>query len=467
MWKLQKVILNTLDFEHVTQTICDALLKELGYSSFGYKIVVLSLINENKSTLERVAVSQTAEAKHALSLLPLPFTEIEIPLSDDNNVLIKTIKSGSPQITHNWYDLMRPAISRTDAESMQKKVGIMTSFVYPIKVSEKTIGAMIFSLSKDLRNFQGAEIELLGGFVDIIGLSVQNATLYKKLELSSTKLKKANERLLELDKLKDEFVSLASHELRTPMVSIRNYIWMVLNGKGGTVNPKQREYLHRAYDSTSRLSRLVNSMLNLSRIESGRVILSVEKADIRTVIHDVITEIGMRADKLKIKLALRKKVVSRTTGEVAALPTVVIDIDKIKEVLINLIGNSLKFTPTGGSITITLAVDKEHVTVGITDTGVGLTVDQIPKLFKKFSMLRESYSDNATLAQGTGLGLYIAKSIIELHQGTVWVESAGRGKGSSFYFTIPRYTEAHLQLLRRNQHNGKDVGIIHSAMMDY
>ncbi len=251
------------------------------------------------------------------------------------------------------------------------------------------------------------------------------------------------------------------------MVSIRNYIWMVLNGKGGKVNSKQREYLRRAYDSTSRLSRLVNSMLNLSRIESGRVILSVEQADIRKIIHDVMTEIGIRADKMGIKLTLRHKIESLNTGEAVQLPSVVIDIDKIKEVLVNLIGNSLKFTPAGGSITISLAVDSEHVRIGITDTGVGLDETQIPKLFKKFSMLRESYRTNASIAQGTGLGLYISKSIISLHKGKLWVESPGHGSGSTFYFTLPRYSEQHLQLLRRNHHNGKDAGIIHSAVSDY
>jgi signal transduction histidine kinase len=247
---------------------------------------------------------------------------------------------------------------------------------------------------------------------------------------------------------------MASHELRTPMVSIRNYVWMVLNGKGGKVNPKQREYLRRAYDSTSRLSRMVNSMLNLSRIESGRVILSVQQADIRKVIKDVIAEIGMRADKAGIKLTLRQKVEGEKSGEAVQLPSVIIDIDKIKEVLINLIGNSLKFTPAG-------------VKVGITDTGVGLNDEQIPKLFQKFSMLRESYSSNATMAQGTGLGLYICKSIIELHGGKIWIESEGAGKGSTFFFTVPRYSEERLHLLTKNQHNGKDAGIIHSAVTDY
>ena len=348
----------------------------------------------------------------------------------------------------------------------------------PLSRDNKIIGAVTLGEKKSGDRFYDSDFNVLKIFASQAVIAIENANAYEEIRQfnitlkeevtrATSKLRTANERLLELDKLKDEFVSLASHELRTPMVSIRNYIWMVLNGKGGKVNPKQREYLRRAYDSTSRLSRLVNSMLNLSRIESGRVILSVEQADVRSVIREVMTEIGIRADKMGIKLTLRQKVESLKTGEAVQLPSVIIDIDKIKEVLINLIGNSLKFTPAGGSITVALSVDREHVLVEIVDSGIGLEADQIPKLFQKFSMLRESYSTNATMAQGTGLGLYICKSIIELHGGKIWVESDGHRKGSRFKFTLPRYSEQHLQLLRKNQHNGKDAGIIHSAVTDY
>ena len=356
----------------------------------------------------------------------------------------------------------------------EKKIG--TALVMKIDEDMEVLLLLGEKLSGDI--YTKKDIEVLTILSAEIMISIKNAsyveeiqrfniTLKEEVDRATNKLSSANRRLLELDKLKDEFVSMASHELRTPMVSIRNYVWMVLNGKGGKVNPKQREYLRRAYDSTSRLSRLVNSMLNLSRIESGRVILSVEQADIRKVIKDVITEIGMRADKAGIKLTLRQKVEGEKSGEAVQLPSVLIDIDKIKEVLINLIGNSLKFTPAGGSITGTLTVGKQFVKVGITDTGVGLNDEQIPKLFQKFSMLRESYSSNATMAQGTGLGLYICKSIIELHGGKIWIESEGAGKGSTFFFTIPRYSEERLHLLTKNQHNGKDAGIIHSAVTDY
>lgn len=460
-----EVFLSNTNFDDLVQSVVDRVLLELEKLGKDFHVAVLAL--KSGESLKRVTMSQTEAASNIRGASRTAFEEIETPLTAEENLCIKSMNDKQNYLTYSFVDILHPPFSIEKCERLQAAGGIATSIVFPVVVQNESIGIIIFSTKRHIEKLQEREIAFTCGLVSIIGIAVTNSRLFSQVQKERNQLEVANEKLLQLDKLKDEFVSLASHELRTPMVSIRNYIWMVLNGKGGKVNPKQREYLRRAYDSTSRLSRLVNSMLNLSRIESGRVILSVEQADIRKVIKDVLIEIGVRAEKAGIKLALSQKVSSVKTGDPVQLPTVLIDIDKIREVLINLIGNSLKFTPSGGSIILSLAVDKDHVLVRIADTGIGLEDDQIPKLFKKFSMLRESYSSNATMAQGTGLGLYISKSIIKLHRGKIWVESEGRGKGATFSFTVLRYSEEHLQLLHRNQHNGADAGIIHSAVADY
>jgi signal transduction histidine kinase len=193
----------------------------------------------------------------------------------------------------------------------------------------------------------------------------------------------------------------------------------------------------------------------------------VQQADLRKIIKEVISELSPRSDRKGISITFHQRATSLRSNEEIELPTAIIDIDKVKEVLVNLIGNSLKFTPSQGRIAVSLVVDTDFIQVIVKDSGVGLNTEQIPLLFKKFSMLRESYSNNATMAQGTGLGLYICKSIIELHGGKIWVESEGKGKGSTFYFTVPRYSQARLKTLQKNQHNGTDAGIIHSAVADY
>lgn len=260
-------------------------------------------------------------------------------------------------------------------------------------------------------------------------LKKSNEEVYKKnVELAKMgeRLSDANDKLKSLDKLKDEFISLASHELRTPMTTIKSYIWMVLQGEGGNVSEKQTEYLNRAYKSTDHLIALVNDMLNVSRIESGRITLNIAQTKLDQVVDDVVAELTPRATELDIEISAIPN---------NSLPQVLADQDKIKEVLVNLVGNAFKFTPKKGKITISFAQKDGMVETTISDTGVGIKKEDIPKLFQKFVMVGGS-EQKALNAQGTGLGLYICKSIVELHGGKIWVKSDGIGKGSTFTFSL-------------------------------
>lgn len=258
-----------------------------------------------------------------------------------------------------------------------------------------------------------------------------NVEVYKKnVELAKLgkRLGDANDKLKTLDKLKDEFLSLASHELRTPMTAIKSYLWMVLQGQAGKVTGKQASYLNRAYNSTSHLISLVNDMLDVSRIESGRIMLNLGEIKLVQLIDDVVAEITPRATELEIEIVV--------IPFPSLLPSVLGDFDKIKEVLINLVGNALKFTPKKGKITIGMEQNDGMVETSVTDTGAGIKKEDIPKLFQKFIMVGGS-EQKALNTQGTGLGLYICKSIIELHGGKIWVKSEGIGKGTSFTFSLP------------------------------
>jgi signal transduction histidine kinase len=243
------------------------------------------------------------------------------------------------------------------------------------------------------------------------------------------RIQEANARLEALDQLKDEFVSLASHELRTPMTAISSYIWMMLDGEVGTINEKQKVYLQNAYTSTKRLIALVNDMLNVSRIESGRMILKQDPMDLEQITQQTLTEIMPTAQIQGITLTIEKPA--------NPLPKVLADENKIKEVIMNLVGNSLKFTPSGGKITISFAEKDNLVETYVIDNGRGIKAEDVPKLFKKFGMIEGNYL-KTTPGQGTGLGLYIAKSIVELHGGTVSFHSEGENKGATFSFTLKK-----------------------------
>ncbi len=454
LWRLEKIILNSLDFKEVIEKIVNSVLTELDYLQLGYRIVVLILKDPKNNLLKRVSISQTKEAEKALKASPIPFPQINIPLTSKKNLCVKVFKSKKPATTSYWPDLLMPAFTNEQAIEVQKIVGIKESLVYPVISQNQSIGVIIFSMTKTEEEVTLEERDLISGFTDVVGLAVQNARLYTSVEETTLKLKEANGQLKELDRLKDEFVSVASHELRTPMTAIKSYLWMALNGKGGKLLEKQKYYLDRAYLSTDRLIKLVNDMLNVSRIEAGRVALSVEEVDLNKLALEVIDEVKPRADELGLKIKVNK---------VDKLTEVIADVDKIKEVLINFIGNSLKFTPHGGLIEISFEEKVDTVVTSVKDNGKGVEKDDQPKLFEKFGLLKGSYTTN-TISQGTGLGLYICKSIIQLHKGEIWAESEGRDKGSKFSFSLRKYNVKDLKKIQSEQDGKESKEIIHTGI---
>lgn len=255
------------------------------------------------------------------------------------------------------------------------------------------------------------------------------------LERTTTQLESANQRLKNMSKLKDEFVSLASHELRTPMTAVRSYLAMIADPQfGGELNKNQAEYLNNALLSVNRLIQLVNDMLNISRIESGRLALSVKSVDLLQLVDEVKTEVLPRMNELGITFTIEVK---------ESLPPVLADSDKIKEVLINLIGNAMKFTPKGGTITVSFVQKEDMIETTVTDTGSGIDQDDLPKLFQKFNRL--SNPSTANKPSGTGLGLYLSKALVQLHKGDIWAASEGVGKGSQFTFSLKIFNEKDFQ----------------------
>lgn len=430
LWRLEKIILDSLDFKETVQKICDSILSELGYLQLGYRIVVLALINKEHQQLERTAISQTPEAEKALKVTPVPFQQITIPLTASENFCIKAITENKPYITHKWTDILVPPYSEEDALKVQEIVGIKTSIVLPIIYHGQPEGVIIFSMIKDEKEVSNKEWDLIRNFSDIVGLAVQNSKLYTilqektdQLSQVNVELKGANDKLQELDKLKDEFVSLASHELRTPMTAIKGSLSTILEGYAGEVAPQAKEFLTAAYNENDRLIRLVNNLLNISRIEAGRFTFTLKNVDMNTLITEVVKNLQPAANERNIYLKYEK---------VTSLPLVKGDEDKVKEVLINLVGNATKFTHQGG-ITVKAVQEDTMVVISIADTGSGIAKEDLERLFKKFSQVGGNY---ARPAGGTGLGLYISKQIVEGLKGKIWLESE-LNKGTTFYFSLP------------------------------
>jgi signal transduction histidine kinase len=296
---------------------------------------------------------------------------------------------------------------------------------YPLFLGQKALGVLNLGLAKKVDDLSRGERETLDELIGAVAIAINRAQLIEDIKNTNNKLTNANQQLELLDKLKDEFVSVASHELRTPMTAIKSYSWMVLNGKAGHIEPKATEYLNRVYISTERLIHLVNEMLDVSRIESGRVTLNKAPLDIGKLLLDVQNELQAKAAESQIKLTVTKE---------DNIPVVQADTEKIHQVLENLVGNSLKFTPANGNITMGVREKDGFLEIHVTDTGQGIRAEEIPQLFKKFGRLENSLV--AMPGNSTGLGLYISKQYVELHGGKIWVQSEPE-KGSTFTFTLP------------------------------
>ncbi len=431
LWKLLRGLLSNLEFSDVVAKVVNSILVELGYLDLGYRIIVLSLVDDQAKGLRRIALSQTEEAEKSKALSPIRFEDIVIPFTAVNNLCIRVLLEKKPMVTTAWPDILTPPLAPEAALASQQNAGIKTSMVYPVFASGKPVGCLIFSMVKDFSQVTEDEKDLLSGFADLVGLAVQNSKLLTNLEVTSKQLQEANEKLKSMDLLKDEFVSVASHELRTPMTAIRSYAWMALHRSDVPLSQKLEKYLVRILMSAERLIGLVNDMLNISRIESGKIEITPEKVDIIALSKDVV-------DEAYYSKGLEKNIHISVLEE--KMPPVFADPAKLRQVMLNIIGNAVKFVPEGGQIAVSFFTDGKMVEISIKDTGPGISKEDLSKLFKKFSRLENSYTALAS-SGGTGLGLYISRNLIELMHGKVWASSEGLGKGTTFTFSLPVATE--------------------------
>ena len=253
-----------------------------------------------------------------------------------------------------------------------------------------------------------------------------------KLKEFADQLERANQELRRIDAIKSEFVSVASHELRTPLAAIKNAVQLILKGKTGEINKNQEKFLSMAERNINRLTNILNDLLNLSRIESGKIELKFKNLALKEVIELTASSLRPQADTKSIQIEV---------DVFEPLPGVYGDPEKIEQILTNLIGNSMKFTPDGGKILITakpFSHDRkggygDRVAISVKDTGIGIPPEHLEAIFEKFHQVEGSLHRSVS---GTGLGLAITKGLVEAHQGKIWVESEV-GNGSTFTFTLP------------------------------
>ncbi len=248
------------------------------------------------------------------------------------------------------------------------------------------------------------------------------------LEALTKQLENANEKLKALDIARSEFITIASHQLRTPPATIKWYLSALLSGDYGKIKKEQLEIIQKTSQTNNALISLIDDMLNVSRIERGKMEFLFEETDLLPLANSAFEQLLPISKDKKLKLLFEKPKKN--------LPKIMADKEKIKQVMNNLIDNALKYTKNG-SVKVKLWEDTDEIKFSVTDTGKGVSPEEKNEIFQKFSRGKESIKHSA----GLGLGLYVAKIVIEQHQGKIWAESQGEDQGSTFIFSLPIHSD--------------------------
>jgi signal transduction histidine kinase len=284
-------------------------------------------------------------------------------------------------------------------------------------VREEALVGVIGLWRKEVRPFSDRQIGLVKVFADQAVIAIENVRLFKEIQAKSAELEVANRH-------KSEFLASMSHELRTPLNAILGFSEVLAEQMFGEVNEKQAEYLRDIHTSGVHLLSLINDILDLAKIEAGRMDLEVSTFDMTGALENALTLIRERAGRNGVKLELQ---CDPQIGACAA------DERKFKQIMLNLLSNAVKFTPAGGTISVAARRSQSGIEIAVSDTGVGIKPDDQPLVFEEFRQVGES----GAKAQGTGLGLALTKKFVELHGGTISVQSE-LGKGSVFTFMLPQ-----------------------------
>lgn len=321
-----------------------------------------------------------------------------------------------------------------EGELKKWMVNFEISLLYKLEVRGNRVGYLFLGKKigggsytrQELEIFMNAVEQLAVAFANALAvrrISAFNEELKQEVEKATEKLARANEELKVLDKLKDEFVSMASHELKSPLNAVKNYLWLAIN-KGKLEPQKMDEYLQIALKATDQVLFLVNDLLDVSRIESGRLQLTIEPINLLSLVSETG---GIYQNLIKEK---------GLEFAIEIDPQIMVNADsaRLREILSNLLSNAIKYS-LKGSVKVRASIQESLVTVNVIDTGVGISKEDQAKLFDKFIRLNANYKELASV-EGTGLGLYITKKLVELMGGTIGVDS-DLGAGSKFWFTVP------------------------------
>lgn len=304
-------------------------------------------------------------------------------------------------------------------------VGLRSLVVHKLIVRYRIVGLLVIGLPNTSDDINERQWELFDRIGEAVGLAIDNKMLFEENQHMLRQVQRSNSKLKALDETKDEFISMASHQLRTPLTSVKGYLSMVLEGDAGEISDMQRKLLDQAFVSSQRMVYLIADLLNLSRLKTGKFIIDAVPTNLAKVIEDEVGQLKETAASRNLKLTYDKP---------ANFPVVMLDETKIRQVIMNFTDNAIYYTPAGGEIELKLEDTGKTIEFSVTDNGIGIPKKEQAHMFTKFFR-----AGNAKKARpdGTGLGLFMVKKVIIAQGGSVIFKSQ-ENKGSTFGFSFDK-----------------------------
>ena len=397
------------------------------FAIFILSILFISIFKINKKYKAALPVN-----KKSWGVMLVGFTFSYIALILTNFVLVNTTGDTRfiliaplimlPSILGTAYSIKKYRLFNVKTITTELIIFVLSSISLIQIVLAPSTGQFIFNLAIFLI-FLLVGILLIKSVYNEVEQREKLEQLKLKLEESNIKLESANEKLKGLDEQKTEFLSLASHQLRTPLTAIKGYISMILEGDYGIISRESKEVMERVFQSTQNLTKIVEDLLNVSKIEQGGMKYEMSPFSLVKTANEMVRDLSINAKNKGLKISLKsdKEENCIVNGDQV----------KVRQVILNLIDNSIKYTKEG-KIDVFVERKKDKVLFSVKDTGMGMTEKIKSSLFQKFSRGEGGKVDSS----GSGLGLYLSKEIIEAHNGRIWVESPGLGKGSTFFVEL-------------------------------
>lgn len=418
--KLDELSLVATTIDDLAQKMTEAIAVALSYD-----VVSIAITSKDGAVLKWVGLGSSVDWITKV-INKIDVTALAVPLTD--RFVSTKILQGAELVFADDPNSIYPAAlvtALTAADESPDVEEVKHSMLYPLQYGGNTLGVLTLSSSRPLRNLSNYEQEAVTGIIGLVALAMYKTDLYGDLQETSAELASANKQLKNIDKAKSEFLSVASHQLYTPLTALRGYISMLEEGDFGTVPAKQKPILHILDQSAQNLITLIRGLLDISRIERGKFELNLQSTNLADMVAILVKDLLPIAIQKGLKLEFHA---SRT-----AVPNVVVDRERIRQILLNFIDNSIKYTRKGN---IDVSVQEQHgqVVFTVKDTGKGISKDDLPLLFQKFSRVGGSARFHT---EGTGLGLYVAERIVVEHKGKVAAASPGENKGSTFTLILP------------------------------